>query len=283
VGREIAFIGFGEAGLAFAIAGARGFDLRQDPAKREDFERHGVTACASPAEAVSGAQVVLSLVTADQALAAATSAAPHLAPNTLWLDLNSVSPETKRAAATRIEAAGAHYVDVAVMAPVLPKRFEAPLLLAGPHAEAAVEALSAIGFTSIQTVGGPVGSAASVKMIRSVMIKGIEALSAECALAADAAGVLPQVIASLNSSGAPADWAERLDYNLDRMMVHGTRRSAEMAEVVATLNSLGTGSAMSSACALRQAQIGSLGHASPQGLDAKLVLLKNSHPQRRAA
>jgi 3-hydroxyisobutyrate dehydrogenase-like beta-hydroxyacid dehydrogenase len=283
VGRKIAFIGFGEAGLAFAIAGARGFDVRQDSTKREDFERHGVTACASSAEAVSGAQIVLSLVTADEALAAATSAAPHLAPNALWLDLNSVAPQTKRAAAARIEAAGAHYVDVAVMAPVLPKRFEAPLLLAGPHAEAATEALSAIGFTSIQTVGGPVGSAASVKMIRSVMIKGIEALSAECALAANAAGVLPQVIASLNSGGAPADWAERLDYNLDRMMVHGTRRSVEMVEVVATLDLLGTGSAMSSACAIRQAEIGSLGLASPQGLNAKLVLLKSAHAQEQAA
>ena len=242
-----------------------------------------MTPCTSLAEAVFGAEIVLSLVTADQALAAAKSAAPHLAPNALWLDLNSVAPETKRAAAACVETAGARFVDVAVMAPVLPKRFEAPLLIAGPHAEAAMGGLSTMGFTTVRTVGGPVGSAASVKMIRSVMIKGIEALSAECALAADAAGVLPHVIGSLNASGAPADWAKRFDYNLDRMMVHGTRRAAEMAEVSATLNSLGAGSSMSRACAEWQGEIGSLGLVPPSGLDAKLALLKPAHSQEQAA
>jgi len=275
---EVSVIGFGEAGMALVPAGARGFDVRQDAAKRDDFRRCGVHSCATAAEALSGASVVLSLVTADQALAAAEAAAPHLAPGALWLDLNSVSPDTKRAAAAAVEAVGARYVDVAVMSAVLPARRGVPLLVAGSHAQAALEALAENGFSNARAVAGPIGAAAAIKMIRSVMIKGIEALSAECALAADAAGVLPEVLASLGG-----EWASKFDYNFDRMMVHGTRRAAEMGEVVATLNALGTGSAMARATRERQAALGALRLSPPPpGLAAKLTALTGRHEEQAA-
>ena len=274
---EVTVIGFGEAGMALVPAGARGFDIRQDPAKREDFRRCDVRACTTAAEALSGATVVLSLVTADQALAAAEADAPHLARGTLWLDLNSVSPDTKRAAQAAIEGAGGRYVDVAVMAPVLSARREVSLLVAGSHAEAGLSALAEMGFTSACAVAGPIGAAAAIKMVRSVMIKGIEALSAECALAANAAGVLPEVLASLGD-----EWGPRFDYNLDRMMVHGTRRAAEMGEVVATLDALGTGSAMARATRERQAALGALGLSPPPGLGAKLDALLGRYKEQAA-
>ena len=265
---RMAVIGFGEAGMALTPAGSRGFDKRQDDAKRADFARCRVEACDTAAEAVANAEVIFSLVTADQALAAATAAAPYLALGSLWIDFNSVSPDTKRAAAAVIDAAGARYVDVAVMAPVHPAARAVPLLIAGPHVEAAMAVLAASGFSNVRAVGGPIGSAAAIKMIRSVMIKGVEALTAECALAADAAGVLTDVLASLG-----AEWPHKFDYNLDRMMVHGTRRAAEMGEVVATLDALGTGSAMARATRERQGEIGALGLVPPPGLAAKLELL----------
>src|SRR5687768_15749102 len=96
-----AFIGFGEAGAAFAGSPrTRGFDRKtDDPATREtklaDFARAGVQACTGPAEALAGVVAVLCLVTADQALAAARTAAPLIASGTLWLDMNSVAPDTK--------------------------------------------------------------------------------------------------------------------------------------------------------------------------------------------
>lgn len=265
----MAVIGFGEAGMALTPAGSRGFDVRQDDAKRDDFARCGVEVCNSAADAVTNADVIFSLVTADQALAAAAAAAPHLAPGSLWFDFNSVSPDTKRAAAAAIDAAGGRYVDVAVMAPVHPAARAVLLLIAGPHVDAAIAVLGETGFTNIRAVGGPIGSAAAIKMIRSVMIKGIEALTAECAMAGDAAGVLPEVLASLGP-----EWAGKFDYNLDRMMVHGMRRAAEMGEVVATLEVLGTGSAMARATREWQGEIGALGLAPPPGLAAKLDLLQ---------
>ena len=273
--RRLALIGFGEAARAFAgqlSASLRGYDLKSDADMLDAFAADGLIACDTPRDALEGADGALSLVTADQALPAAR-ATEGLAPGALWFDMNSIAPDTKRTAAEAIAARGGRYVDVAVMAPVHPKRTSVPLLLASSHAEAGAEYLRAIGFRDVAIVGDRVGAASAIKMIRSVMIKGIEGLSAECVLAAETAGVREAVIASLDASWPGADWARRFDYNLDRMMLHGGRRAAEMDEVVATLDALGTGSAMSRGTAERQRAIGALGIAPPDGLDAKLKAL----------
>lgn len=277
---EVAFIGFGEAARAFAAdwspatARPRAYDIKTAGLLRDalcrDYVGAGVQGYDVPAAALEGAVAVFCLVTADQALAAARDDAPMLARGALWLDMNSVAPQTKRAAAALIEAAGGRYVDVAVMAPVHPRKRAVPLLVSGPHAEAAAALLTQAGFSNVRQVKGGIGAASAIKMIRSVMVKGLEALSTECLLAADMAGVRDEVVASLNDSWPGTDWAAKADYNLDRMIVHGERRAAEMEEVVATLDALGTGSAMSRATAERQRAIGERKLRSPEGLSAKI-------------
>lgn len=280
----ISFIGFGEAGAAFAadwradVPRARAFDIKTDDpgaseAKKRDYDSAGVEGCRTIAEALDGASAAISVVTADRALAAASAGAAALAPGTLWLDMNSVAPETKRAAAARVDAAGGRYVDVAVMAPVQPLRRKVPLLVSGPHASDAAALLERLGFANVRSIAGDVGAASSIKMVRSVMVKGLEALTAECLLAAAAAGVRDEVIASLDASWPGADWRTRADYNLERMIVHGRRRAAEMDEVVRTLDALGIDPAMSRATAARQRAIGSIDVRAPEGLGAKLALL----------
>jgi 3-hydroxyisobutyrate dehydrogenase-like beta-hydroxyacid dehydrogenase len=270
-----AFIGFGEAAQAFvegmdslAPTGLIAYDLKSQSddagvraAKAEDFARFNVTQAASTAEATAHASAVLCLVTADQALKAA--AAVSLQPGALYFDGNSVSPQTKRQAAEIIEAAGGRYVDTAIMSPVRPALTAAPLLLSGPHAEAGAEVLRRLGFSKVRALQGPVGSSSAVKMIRSVMVKGIEALTAECLSAAVAADVDREVLASLDASDKPQSWVVRGDYNLDRMMVHGGRRAEEMREVVATLEELGVTPAMSRATVAWQAAVGAAGLKSP--------------------
>ena len=276
---RIAIVGFGEAGAAFGAGlTACGYDRKTDDpltrdAKLADFAAAGVVARDDLASAIDNATAILSLVTADQALVVAEAAAPRLGQGTLFFDMNSVAPDTKRTAAHAIEAAGGRYVDVAVMAPVHPARRATSLLVGGPHAVIGAAALCAIGFADVTVVQGPVGAASSIKMIRSVMVKGLEALTTECMLAAEAAGVRDAVIASLNASWPGTDWAAKADYNLDRMMVHGLRRAAEMDEVVKTLDALGTGSAMTRGTVARQRAIGALGLVPPSGLDAKLATL----------
>lgn len=256
---DLALIGFGEAGSTFARAAgwgarARAFDIA--PARSAVMAECGVTACANAAEALAAAPLVLSLVTADQALAAAEADAPLLTPGTLWCDLNSVAPETKRAAARTVEAAGGRYIDVAVLAPVEPARLAVLLLLSGPSATEAEAALRALGFTNTRVVGSEVGRASAIKMVRSVMVKGIEALTDEMMSAARAAGVEDEVLASLDASERPRPWAERAAYNLERMATHGGRRAAEMDEVAKTLLALHVAPVMTRGTALRQRRAG---------------------------
>ena len=243
----VALIGFGEAGWAFASAGswdghARGWDIL--PQRRALMAEAEVTAADNPAAALAGAAIVLSLVTADSALPAARAYAPLLPAGAIWCDMNSVAPETKREAALVVEAAGGRYVDVAVMAPV-DQRLAVPLLLAGPEAAAAEALLAALGFSNLRVVGKEIGRASAIKMIRSVMVKGIEALTFECAQAASHAGVFDEVMASLDASERDWNWARRVAYNRERMETHGLRRAAEMEEVCKTLADLGVDPVMS--------------------------------------
>lgn len=281
---QTTLIGFGEAARAFvegaAPAGADfvAYDIKTDaPATRGPmlaaYEAAGIAGAENAVSAVSQAGLILSLVTADQALAAAESVATALRPGALYCDMNSVAPQTKRDAAAIIARGGGHYVDVAVMAPVRPKRAATPLLVSGSDRDRAETALRAIGFGNVRCIDGAVGAASAIKMIRSVMVKGLEALSAECVLAAEAAGVRGEVIASLDASWPGADWAGRADYNLDRMLIHGARRAAEMDEVVKTLDQLGCAAAMSRSTILWQRDLGEIGGA-PDGLLAKLQLIR---------
>lgn len=273
-------IGFGEAAQTFVGSPdwqphVATFDKKTTlaetrDAKLSDYARFQVTGCAKLSEATESVDSVLSLVTADQALSAATEAAAHVAPNTFYFDMNSVAPAKKMAAAEKIEGASAKYIDVAIMAPVQPSALEVPLYISGPDAEAAEPKLRAMGFQKVLVAGDRIGQASSVKMIRSVMIKGIEALSAECMIAANAVGVTDRVLSSLGP-----EWHDRTDYNLERMLVHGHRRAAEMEEVCATLSDLEIDPIMSRGTVLRQRQLGILGEGSaPATLNEKLALIR---------
>jgi len=273
---DLSLIGFGEAGSTFARAGdwpARVFDVKSTGEGRATmlarYDEAGVTGAEAVAVAVSGASAVISVVTADQALVAARAAAEAFPRDAFFFDMNSVAPETKRAAAAVIDASGGRYVDVAVMAPVNPARMGVPLLVSGPYAEEGAELLRAAGFTKVRVVGTEVGRASTIKMLRSVIFKGMEALTAECVLACHKAGVLDEVLGSLG-----AEWPGLADYRLDRMMVHGVRRAAEMEESAKTLESLGIEPLMTRGTVARQRQIGTLGiDPVPETLDAKLERL----------
>ena len=239
---RVALIGFGEAASTLVRAGQWGasacaFDIR--PTRQAAMRTLGVVPSDSAAAAVAGAPLVLSLVTADQSLHAARRYAPHMTPGSLWCDMNSVAPDTKREAASAVAAAGACYVDAAILAPVNPAALRVPVLLSGAAADAMRAALADLGFTDVRVVGAEVGRASATKMIRSVMVKGIEALTAEMMQAAEAAGVTDDVLASLDASEKVQSWAARAAYNLERMANHGLRRAAEMEEAANTLAALG--------------------------------------------
>lgn len=262
---SIAFIGFGEAGTAITGGwsdreGVRAYDIKsEDPTSAADqaalYSAVGVSGCVSRAEALYGVTAVFCTVTADRALIAAQQCADELARGAWWFDMNSCAPATKQRAAEVISKAGGRYVDVAVMAPVYPKRHQVPLLIAGEAADEAAEFLRGLEMQPV-VAGTKIGAASSIKMLRSIMVKGMEALSAECLLAATRAGVDGEVMESLSRNFPGMDWPQQIAYNLERMVVHGQRRAAEMEEVALTLRDLGLPDDMASAVVLWQRRMG---------------------------
>jgi 3-hydroxyisobutyrate dehydrogenase-like beta-hydroxyacid dehydrogenase len=96
-------------------------------------------------------------------------------------------------------------------------------------------------------------------MIRSVMIKGIEALTLECFLAARRAGIVDEVAASLTNNYPTLDWNKVMEYNIERMVRHGIRRADEMDQVAETLRELGLDPLMAMATSARQREMGKIG------------------------
>ena len=255
---SVALIGFGEAGgiigqdLAALGVAVRAYDRLLDDAARRGAllakaEAAGVTLCDSATAAVDGVQLVISAVTAGSALAVAEGIARQLQPGQLFMDINSVAPATKQAASAAIEAGGGVYVDAAVMAPVPPQRLQTPILLGGQQAEALAQWLAPLGF-NVQVVADRIGVASAIKMCRSVMIKGLEALTTECLATARQYGAEERVLASLHKSFPGMGWdARQPHYLISRVAEHGRRRAEEMEEVAKTVADVGVAPHMSQA------------------------------------
>jgi 3-hydroxyisobutyrate dehydrogenase-like beta-hydroxyacid dehydrogenase len=241
---DVALIGYGEVGRILAEdLRARGvavvaYDLKLgseagDP-MRAHAEQHGVRLAADHAQAVRGAGLVVSAVTASQAMAVAEACAPGLGGGAFFLDFNSASPGAKVRAAGIVDAAGGHYVEGAVMTSVPPYRIGVPLLLGGPHADVLLPRLEELGFAP-RVASAKLGVASATKMCRSVMIKGLEAMVIESFTAARAHGVEDAVIASLRETFPGIDWEKQAAYFFQRVIEHGRRRAEEVREVAVTV------------------------------------------------
>jgi len=263
---RIAVIGFGEAGSIFGQDLAKQgrevvtYDILLDaPASRtgmlERARAAGVASADSLREAVRNTDLVISAVTATSAWDVAHDATAFLRPGQVFLDINSVSPETKRGNARAVEASGADYVEAAVMAPVPPQRLTVPMLLGGLRSRAVAAVLQSFGMHAT-AVSDEIGTASAIKMCRSIMIKGLEALTVECLFAARRFGAEQAVLASLDNSFPHMGWGAHLpDYLVSRVAEHGWRRAAEMREVARTLADVGLRPIMATAAADRQEEL----------------------------
>jgi 3-hydroxyisobutyrate dehydrogenase-like beta-hydroxyacid dehydrogenase len=264
--RRVAIIGFGEAGGIFAedLDAERMkvsvFDILFNSNRRRQLmlrkaEACRVTAARNLQDCLRQAELVISAVTASSALDVAKASAPILGEGQLFLDINSVSPGTKRKAAACVERRGARFVEAAVMSAVPKQRLQVPMLLGGPHACEAAECLKKIGM-NVAVLSDELGVASAVKMCRSIVIKGLEALVIESLFAARRYGAEDKVLESLAASFPAMGWEDHLpDYLISRVAEHGHRRAVEMREVAQTLKHTGIEPTMTRATAQRQAKL----------------------------
>lgn len=263
---RVGLLGYGEVGKRFgADLRDRGvdrlstFDLllldrNAQAAMREHAQRHAVTPVESNEALAERSDLIISAVTAAEALNAARASARAALTGKWFLDVNSTSPATKTECAKTIASAGGRYVEAAVMTSVPPHGIKVPMLLGGPHADELGETLAALGFVATP-ISADIGIASAVKMCRSVVIKGLEAIVIESFTAARALGVEAQVLASLRETFPQIDWERQGDYLFSRVIQHGKRRAEEMQASAETVASTGIGGTMADAASRRQAYI----------------------------
>ena len=260
--QRIGMLGYGEVGKTFAagllpsVAAVSAWDLKFDqPALRDTERGHavaaGVRATQSVADACSDADLLISAVTASSTLAVAREAAAHIRVGSIFLDLNSASPGTKQEAAALIDGAGGVYVEAGVMTSVPPYGIRVPMLLGGIQAAALADILVGWGMDA-QVASDQLGVASAIKMCRSVMIKGLEALVIESYTTARAYGVEDQVIPTLQETFPRIDWQQSGAYFFSRVAQLGQRRAEEMRESARTVQEGGFAPIMAGAIADKQ-------------------------------
>jgi 3-hydroxyisobutyrate dehydrogenase-like beta-hydroxyacid dehydrogenase len=230
----VAVLGLGEAGsrlaadLVAAGVEVRGYDV--DAAS----DVRGVARASDPESAAAGSDVVLSVTTAAAALGAAAAALPALRRGAIYADLNTAAPALKREVAVLIAEVGAHFVDVALLGPVPERGLGTSALASGTGALAFADVFVPLGMP-VEVISAEAGDAATLKLLRSVFMKGLAAAAIESLRAAEVAG--------------HADWLERelsavigrplLERLLDGSRKHAARRVDEMEAARDVLLELG--------------------------------------------
>jgi 3-hydroxyisobutyrate dehydrogenase-like beta-hydroxyacid dehydrogenase len=277
---RIGLVGYGEVGKILGralverqVAWVGTWDrLLGEPAQAPAMRAHATSAGVEPAVSLAAllerADVVLSAVTASQAHAVAVEAARAIRPGTWFVDLNSASPGTKAESSRLIDDAGGRFVEAAVMTSVPPYGIKVPMLLGGVHAPALRDLLAPVGF-SMEVVADRVGVASAIKMCRSVMIKGLEAIVVESFTTARRYGVEKHVLASLQETFPTLDWEQQGSYLFSRVALHGKRRAEEMREVAVTVREAGLAPHMAAATAERQDWVAAMKTAAGLGEVAK--------------
>jgi 3-hydroxyisobutyrate dehydrogenase-like beta-hydroxyacid dehydrogenase len=265
---NVGLVGYGEVGRILAEdlrkqdvkVTAYDIKLRSDQvggALRDHATAHGVALTTSHADLAAHADFIVSAVTASQAVPVAEACAPTVKPGAWFLDFNSASPGAKQRAAALIDDKGGRYVEGAVMTSIPPYRIKVPLLLGGAGAGTLAPLLVELGFDAT-VASQQLGVASAVKMCRSVMIKGMEAMVIEAFTTARAYGVEDAVLASLKETFPGIDWEKQGAYFFQRVIEHGRRRSEEVREVAETVREAGLTPWSAQGTAERQAFIADL-------------------------
>jgi 3-hydroxyisobutyrate dehydrogenase-like beta-hydroxyacid dehydrogenase len=265
---NIGLVGYGEVGRILAEdlrkqdvrVSAYDLKLRSDQTGqplREHAHHHGVALTASHADLAAAADFIVSAVTASQAVPVAQACAGSVKQGAWFLDFNSASPGAKQRAAALIDGGGGRYVEGAVMTSIPPYRIKVPLLLGGGGASELAPLLMELGFDA-KVASEKLGVASAVKMCRSVMIKGLEAMEIESFTTARAYGVEDAVLASLKETFPGIDWEKQGAYFFQRVIEHGRRRSEEVREVAETVREAGLTPWSAQGTAERQAWIADL-------------------------
>jgi 3-hydroxyisobutyrate dehydrogenase-like beta-hydroxyacid dehydrogenase len=297
---RVGFVGFGALAQAFAAGltdgGAQDVvaylrpsgDGASAQARVKRLSAAGVRSCSSVGELVRSADLVVSAVPAAAAAEVAEAVVGHLAPGAIYVDPAPLAPSQKLALAGRIGEAGAEYVDVAVLGTVNVDRHAVPMMAAGPGAARWAAFAEPYGFR-VSVLDGPPGQASLVKLLRSVYMKGRDALILEMLVAARRYGLEDTVVASIGGAAEQVPFAELTTRVMGSLALYAERRSDELAASAELVAEAGLDPLVAAAGAARLRWMADLGIREAFGgerpTDTEAVLdtinaLDTTHPAR---
>lgn len=241
---KIALIGCGEVGHCYArawtAAGHRivGIcDLRSDADMADRAKAAGAALHAEPGAWLAEADVVVSAVYGYNAAEVAAQALPHMRADAVYADFTTASAPDMQNAAAAAAAQGIAFMDVAIMGAIALLGEKTPLLCAGDGAEI-VTALGESAGATVRIIEGKPGDAVRLKLLRSIMTKGMESLAVECLVAAERMGLrdsLYEVLADIDRTPLTAF----MDSFVRSHVLHAPRRLAEVREARDQLHEAG--------------------------------------------
>ena len=242
---KIGVFGLGEAGslVAADLAAAGVTTTGYDPA--DVNTPAGVKRVGNPAAAVADADFVIALTAGGDAITAINQALPQIPVTALYADFSTNTAAAKKAMAEIAAGHGMAFVDIALMGTVPGKGLRTPALASGDGADRFVETFAPLGMPVVKA-GEIAGDAATRKLLRSIMMKGLAATVIEAMRGAEKAGCSDWLWDHL------ADEISRADAKLLSRLVRGTgihakRRLHEMEAAAALLTDLGVEPTMTSA------------------------------------
>ena len=251
----LVFIGFGEAAYNIAaglkeegFSSMAAYDNMADDPKRGELIHKRAEEVGVPLitleDAISKGRFIASLNSAKVAYSVAESIIPHLRSGQVYIDFNSANPDVEVRIDGIKRADGVLFCDAGVMGTVPGNRHKVPMYLTGDGSKAFADAFSQYGM-KLTILDASAGGSSAIKMLKSVVMKGLPQLMFESFEAADKYGVLD--MKSLASSLEGKTIEKLADTFIARTMIHAERRAAEMRDVVATLEKAGVDSSMTQA------------------------------------
>ncbi len=237
-GLKIAILGLGEAGSRFAndLVDLGVQVTGYDPQLIQTLDSR-VQLAASAIAAVQGADVIFSVNLSSVSIELAEELKDHLQPEQFFCEMNTSGPEKKKKIAAVLEASGVKVIDLAIMAPVPPKGVFTPLLASGIHTEAFLQQIKPLNLAISKVENGVIGDAATRKLLRSIVYKGMAAVICEAIEAGEAFGMETYIRGQISSLIGGND--ELIDRFVEGSKTHAKRRKDEMEAVIEMLEAKG--------------------------------------------
>jgi 3-hydroxyisobutyrate dehydrogenase len=185
-------------------------------------------------------------VTGDLALSACRDLLSYVSPQAMLVDLTTAAPNDKQTAFDLAAERGIQYVDAVILGAIALTGATTPLLAAGPAGEEAMRDFVGLGAPVRVLPQARAGDAAALKLLRTILTKGLEALAVECLVAAEKQGVRTELYDAMSDVDATG-FTNFLDMLVRTHIQHAERRWHEVQRAQAQLTSLGLPATMLSA------------------------------------